>query len=180
MNRAARTNLAVGLRGLAAACCAWLAVGAAQAQVVSSQTPEESVWLAVSDHALDGMRGGFDFGGGLVVSFGISRVVYINDQLVSTTAIQAGDIAKLTQAQLAALGQQLASQIKVVQNGPGNTVAPGAEMVPLAAYIQNTLDNQKIRTETVIQATTNALSILKSMNLQQTLNDALAKTVGNR
>ena len=106
------------------------------------------MWLAASNHTLDHMRGGFDFGAGLFVSFGISRAVYINDQLVTTMSLQLGDITKLTPAQAAALGQQIISQTQVAQNGPGNTVEPGPVIVPLATYIQNTLNNQTIRNQT--------------------------------
>ena len=160
--------------------CALLLASASQAQNSPTQPTEEStMWLAASNHTLDHMRGGFDFGSGLFVSFGISRAVYINDHLVTTMSLQLGDIAKLTPAQAAVLGQQIASQMQVVQNGPGNTVETGAVMVPLATYIQNTLNNQTIRNQTVIQAATNGLGILKSLNLQSTISQAIANAIGN-
>ncbi|WP_293605229.1 hypothetical protein [Polaromonas sp. UBA4122] len=213
--------------------CGLLLASASQAQNDPAQQPaeESTMWLAASNHTLDHMRGGFDFGAGLFVSFGISRAVYINDQLVTTMSLQLGDITKLTPAQAAALGQQIISQTQVaqngpgntvepgpvivplatyiqntlnnqtirnqtaqpavpgqqiapqaqvVQNGPGNTVEPGAVMVPLATYIQNTLNNQTIRNQTVIQAATNGLGILKSLNLQATISQAIANAIANR
>ncbi|MEO7160991.1 MAG: hypothetical protein ABIX00_10920, partial [Polaromonas sp.] len=153
---------------------------ATQAQDLTPQPPEDAVWLAASDHALDQLRGGFDMGSGLVVSFGISRAVYVNDQLASSTSLQVGDITKLNPAQALALNQQMASQTLVVQNGPGNTVEPGAATIPLATYIQNTLYNQTIRNQTEIHATTNGLGIIKSLNLQNTLNDALINAIRSR
>ena len=65
-----------------------------------------------------------------------------------------------------------------MQNGPGNTVDAGALTVPLATYIQNTLNNQTIRTETLIQATTNGGALLRLMNLQSTINDAVNRSIG--
>ena len=166
--------------------CALLVAGVSQAQGQAqnqAQPPhEEAVWLAASNHTLNQLRGGFDLGSGLVVSFGLSRMVYINDQLVTTTSFQLSDIAKLTPAQAVVLSQQLGAQLpaQVVQNGPGNTVDPVAINVPLATYIQNTLNNQVIRTQTVIQASTNGLGALRNLNLQASINDAIARAIGNR
>lgn len=162
--------------------CALMIAGASQAQSPSLQPrlQDESVWLAASDRTLDRLRGGFDFGTGLVVTFGITRAVYINDQLVTSTSFQLSDVAKLTTAQAGVLGQQLGMQAQVVQNGPGNTVDPAAITVPLATYIQNTLSNQAIRTQTVIQASTNGLGTLRNLNLQATINDAVASAIANR
>ena len=166
---------------IAALCALWV-TGACQAQGQPRQAaPEKAVWLAASDHTLDRLRGGFDFGAGLVVTFGISRAVYINDQLVTSTSFQLSDVAKLTSAQAGLLSQQLgAQQAQVVQNGPGNTVDQAAITVPLATYIQNTLSNQAIRTQTVIQASTNGLGTLRNLNLQATINDAIASAIANR
>jgi hypothetical protein len=145
-----------------------------------SPPPEESMWLAASNHTLDQLRGGFDVGAGLVVSFGISRAVFINGQLVTSTSFQVGDITKLTSAQAVVLSQQISSRAQVLQNGPGNTVDAGAAIVPLAMYIQNTLNNQTIRNETVIQATSSGLSMVKNLNLQATLNDSINNAIRNR
>jgi hypothetical protein len=49
----------------------------AQAAFEVAQQPGESIWITASDRTLDKMRGGFDLGAGLMVSFGISRAVYI-------------------------------------------------------------------------------------------------------
>lgn len=158
---------------------ALLLAGACQSQ--SLQAPSEpAVWLAASDRALDRLRGGFDVGAGLMVSFGISRALFINGQLVTSTSFQAGDLSKLTPAQAEALGQQISLRAQVVQNGPGNSVNPGAATVPLATYVQNTRNNQTIRNQTVIEATTSGLSLVKNLNLQTTLNNAINGAVRNR
>jgi hypothetical protein len=163
--------------------CALLMTDASQAQEDLTQllpAPQESVWLAASDRTLSQLRGGFDLGAGLVVSFGISRAVYINGQLITSTSLQVNDLSRLTPTQAATLGQQMATQTQVVQNGPGNTLAAGALTIPLATYIQNTLNNQIIRSQTVIEATSNGLSMVKNMNFQSTINQAVADAVGNR
>jgi hypothetical protein len=148
-------------------------------QPVQPVQAQGTVWLAASDRTLDKMRGGFDLGG-LVVSFGISRAVYINGQLITSTSLQVGDLSRLTPTQAATLGQQMATHTQLVQNGPGNTLDAGALTIPLATYIQNTLNNQTIHSQTVIQATSNGLSMVKNMNLQSTINQAIANAAGNR
>lgn len=148
----------------------------------------DTLWWTVGDAQLADLRGGFDVGTGLIVSFGVSRAVYINNQLVTQTTLQLPDLSRLNACQVADLTKQIQSQIssqlaskgQVIQNGPGNTVSPGAIVVPLGSYIQNTLNNQTIRTETLIEATTNGLGMLKSMNLQATIRDAVSQAVGQR
>ena len=161
---------------------ALLLAGASQAQSATpqQQPPDPALWLAASDHTLDQLRGGFDMGGGLVVSFGVSRTVSINGQRVSATSFQVDGLSRLSPAQAAALGQQLSAQSQAVQNGPGNTVLAGAVTVPLALYVQNTLDNQTLQTQTVIQAASNGLSLVKNLKLQTTLNSALTDAIRNR
>ena len=158
-----------------------LLAGASQAQSVTPQPPQApALWLAASNHTLDQLRGGFDMGGGLMVSFGVSRTVSINGQLVSATSFQVDGLSRLSPAQAATLGQQLSAQTQVVQNGPGNTVLAGAMTVPMALYVQNTLNNQTLQTQTVIQAASNGLSLVKNLNLQTTLNTAIADAIRNR
>ena len=144
--------------------------------------PGESIWLAASDRTLDQMRGGFDLGTGLMVSFGISRAVYINGQLITSTTFQVGDLTRLTPLQAAALSQQISTQTQaqVVQNGPGNTVELNVGTIPLATYIQNTVNNQTIRSQTIIDASSNGIGMVKGMNLQGTINEAIANAVGTR
>lgn len=179
------------LRWLSAGLCGLLLASASASQADSrrpQQPPQQlqvsasqgTVWLAASDRTLDSMRGGFDLGAGLVVSFGISRAVYVNGQLLTSTSFQLGDITRLTASQASALGQQIARQAQVVQNGPGNTVEPAAATVPLATYIQNTLNDQTLRNQTVIEATSSGLGVLRHLNLQATINQAIADAMANR
>jgi hypothetical protein len=138
------------------------------------------MWLAVSHSQLDTLRGGFNLGDGLMVSFGISRVAYINKQLVASTTLQFGDITRLSAQQAARLGQQLMLQPQIVQNGPGNALQEGAVSSPLATVVQNTLSDQLVRTQTVINVSSNGLSALRNMNLQASIQSALTNALGRR
>lgn len=159
-------------------CAAFLA-GNCEAQHLEPQ-PENRTWLAVSNRTLDQLRGGFDVAPGLTVSFGVSRAVVVNGQLLASTSFQVDDMAGFTsaQARLAGLWPGLTPQ--VVQNGPGNTIAPGAAGIPLGIYVQNTLNQQTIHSETMIQATSSGLSMVKSLNLQATLNESINNAIRNR
>ncbi len=165
--------------------CAVLLAGVCQAQTDLDPTPESGQrtgWLAASDRTLDGLRGGFNLANGLFVSFGISRAVYVNGELITSTSLQIGDLNRLTapQAQSPGLAQPLANQIQVVQNGPGNLLERGALTVPFATYIQNSLNNQTILNQTSIEATSNSLGLVKNLNFQTTIDAAIANAIGAR
>lgn len=160
--------------------CALLVAGASCASDSTENVTLEPTWLAASDHTLDQLRGGFDFGSGLQVSFGITRAVFVNGRLAASTTLQFGDLGKLSAAQAAAIGSQAGVQALVVQNGSGNAIAPSALSVALATYIQNTLSNQTLGTQTIINASTNGLSLVKSLNVQATVKDAITRAVGVR
>ena len=184
------------LRTLTGLCALCAAMAGAQAATLPDDVAEISdvvglagapegaeageMWLAVSHRQLDTLRGGFNLGDGLMVSFGISRVAYINEQLVASTTLQFGDITRLSAQQAARLGQQLMLQPQIVQNGPGNALQEGAVSSPLATVVQNTLSDQLVRTQTVINVSSNGLSALRNMNLQASIQSALNNALGRR
>lgn len=175
----------------------------------------DTTWMTVGDDTLAAMRGGFDLGGGVMVSFGISRVVTVNGVVLSSTSFQLPDLGRITAAQIAAFERYLGST-SVVQVGSGNTaptVTPTADggasvasssgstaasgnagasgssatagsatttFSSPATVVQNTLNNQAIQTRTVIDATTNALSLARGANTAAALRDALTRAVPGR
>ncbi|BAL22568.1 hypothetical protein [Azoarcus sp. KH32C] len=132
----------------------------------------------VDDDTLDGLRGGFETPGGLVMSFGIERLVYINGALTSMTRLNVADLGSLSgsgidPAQLSAVGSTLA----VIQNGPNNTfvsdaLADGAFATAFATVIQNSLNNQRIQAVTTINATVNSLDMMRASRLGESLRSA--------
>ena len=165
--------------------CVLVLASVCQAQTPRTLAPQHSntsIWLAASDQTLDTMRGGFDLGTGLMVSFGVSRAVYVNGQLITSSTFQVGDLASLTPTQAAALGQQISTQAQaqVIKNGSGNTVELSTGSVPLATFIQNTVNNQTIRSQTIIDATSNGMGMVKGLNLQATISEAIANAIGTR
>ena len=177
-SRACRRLSMVGLYTL-------LLVSVCQAQTPRTLAPQQSdasIWLVVSDQTLDTLRGGFDLGIGLMVSFGISRAVYVNGQLITSTTFRVGDLTSLTPQQAVALSQQISAQTQaqVIKNGPGNTMELSVGSAPLSTFIQNTLNNQSIRNQTIIDMTSNGMGIAKGLNLQATIDAAVADAIGTR
>jgi hypothetical protein len=158
---------------------------------------QDKFWLAVGDQTLDSLRGGFRMGDGLMVSFGISRAVFINGALITETTLNVGRMADLTPEQATQLSQKLTT-LSLVQNGPGNTFASGPSTTTSSSseatgptvtaiagnntgtLIQNSLNNQQIRYQTVINASSNGLGMVRSMNLHNTLTEAVQQSIGQR
>jgi hypothetical protein len=161
----------------------WNLAHAAVGDPPAAERRLDSQWQAVADDRLIDLRGGFDVGNGLQISIGIQRAVYIDGNLVTTTSLTLPDlanIAKPTAAQARALSAS-AGTISLVQNGPGNTFDPGPiSSSTVATVVQNTLDNRHIQSMTVIDATANSLGLLKAMNFQSGLRDALSTSVGGK
>ncbi|NDP39226.1 MAG: hypothetical protein GZ093_10830 [Rhodoferax sp.] len=140
--------------------------------------PDE--WVAVSDEQLDTQRGGFDAGSGLAVSFGIIRTVMVNGDLVSKTSFNLPDVTKITSEQ-ARLASAAIADSGLVQIGPNNFVDTGvSSSLATGTLIQNSLNDQQIQTLTIINTGVNSLVLLKALNTQTVLNDALLGAVGNR
>lgn len=138
--------------------------------------PDE--WAAASDESLDTMRGGFDTGAGLTVSFGIVRTISINGDLVSRTSFNLPDVSKIT-AEQAQVTSAAIAEAGIIQNGASNFVEPGAQShLATGTVIQNSLNDQKIQSLTVINAGVNSMSLLKSINTQTVLKDALLGSIG--
>lgn len=136
-----------------------------------------SGWLALSDSKLDDVRGGFVVDGGLRISFGIERAVYINGSLVTTTRLNMSELGKATAAQGSAR-LPATGGLTLIQSGAGNSVLTGPiSASSVGTVIQNTLNNQQIQSLTVIDATVNSMQILKSLNLQSALRGAVTDSL---
>ena len=157
----------------------WLALAGLGAPAATAMTPDGG-WAPVDEAELDGMRGGFDNQAGLRVSLGIERLVSINGSIVAHTHINIADLNHLTEQQAQQTHEALSS-VKLIQNGGDNIYLAGE--LPRAiggVVIQNTLNNQQIRNQTVISSTVNSASLLKTINFQGSLSDALTRAVSAR
>jgi hypothetical protein len=161
-------------------CCAGAAEGDASSSAVapsaSESIPLDSV--AISEARLDDMRGGFDLPSGLHVSFGISRIAFVNGNPVATMNIVIPDVTNMTTQQAQTLANVNAGAW--IQNGPGNVIQAGSLPSLTGAVVQNSLNNQQIQALTTINTTVNSLSAFKTMNVISTLDQALTSAVRGR
>jgi hypothetical protein len=134
--------------------------------------------VALNADQLDEVRGGFVTDGGLKISFGIERAVYLNGTLVTTTSLNIADLSKISGGQAQVTSNGTAGSLAVLQSGVGNVFAPGSiSSTAAGTVIQNTLDNQKINTITRIDAVVNSSGIMRSMNLQSSMQSAIVNSL---
>ena len=134
--------------------------------------------LPVGNVQLDAMRGGFDSGNGLLASFGIDRVVYVNGNLATHTSVSIPDIGHMTAAQAHALAA-VDGVLTVVQGGQGNTATLAPSGAATATVIQNSLDGQHIQSLTTMDASVDHLDQFRSARLGDTLQSALIQSLGH-
>lgn len=157
---------------LLAACAA----ASMQAQALSGQpTALGEAWKPIDPARLERMRGGFQLPSGQMLSFGIERVVYVNDVLVASVSVRIPDVAAIDPGQAQALAEF--NRGIVVQVGERNRFDPAH--VAGGVAIQNTLDNQTIRTVTNVEVGVGALGVLQGINSYGALGDALARVPGS-
>jgi len=124
-------------------------------------------WVPIPPAQLERMRGGFELPSGLLVSFGIERLVHVNGQLVASARLNLAD--GQVDGDLSAFNQAM-----VVQVGEGNTFQPSGMG---GVVIQNTLDNQDIRVTTRIDTQVGTLGVFQAINQHDALQGALAGAV---
>lgn len=153
--------------------------------------------IPVSEAVLDSMRGGFQMDSkGPVISFGIERNVFMNGKFFSSTTLNIPNMQRLFDRS-GVKGFDDRSDMKpashhsdmkspdhqpshrpnetftFIQSGPGNSFAHDTpSLPPLMTVIQNSLDNRTIQTETVINATVEALTWARSLHLGNALSQA--------
>jgi hypothetical protein len=133
----------------------WSMLLACTAIVGNADADPTDDWAAVDDSELALTRGGFDLGNGVLVSLGVERLVSINGTVVANTHFSIPDMTQLSAAE-----------------------AQQASDTMAAVLVQNSLNDQAIRTQTTINTTVANLAMLKAINFESSLRDALNSAVG--
>lgn len=135
---------------------------------------------AVDPARLDELRGGFNTDSGLTVSLGLERIVTINGTVVERSQLDLGDLGRLTSGQ-ATLSPDAVGQLRLIQNGAGSDfdVQLGSNALG-GTVIQNSLNNQLINNQTIINASVNARGLLQALNFQASLANALTTAATGR
>lgn len=159
--------------------CYQLLTGALLACAAVSQAGAEASavddWIAVDDSQLEQARAGYALPGGLMLSLGVERLVSINGSVVASTHFSIADMTQLSAAEAAMASDALATV--VVQNGIGNLAEPLSAQGLGALVIQNSANDQAIRSQTTINTTVSNLVMLRAVHFESGLRDALSAAV---
>lgn len=132
-------------------------------------------WVAVDAATLERQRGGFRTASGLEVALGIERQVAINGVTVARTSLQIADVGSLSAEQARETGAAL-SAVKLIQNGGGNIYQAAFARDTLGGtVIQNTLNDQRIDSQTIISASVNTMGLLNTLHFHGNVSDAIAR-----
>lgn len=134
----------------------------------------DGVWRPVDPARLMDMRGGMELPSGLLLSFGIERLVYVNGALVASASLRVADVGNITPEQAQTLAD--INRGMVVQVGNGNQF--DACMTGAGLVIQNTLDGQDIQSITTLDVGVDTLGMLQEMNSFDALHSALIQAPG--
>ncbi|WAC64079.1 hypothetical protein OVA13_04665 [Pseudoxanthomonas sp. SL93] len=166
------------MRTLAIIAAAMLLPAGAQGQGSGSDSAPRgglgAEWQPVDPARLAQMRGGFQLPSGMMLSFGIERVVYVNGELTARIAVQIPDVRSITDQQAQSLAEF--NRGVVVQVGEGNRFDPAG--IAGGVVIQNTLDNQDINTATRVNVGVDTLGTFQDLNANGALTDALIRAPG--
>jgi hypothetical protein len=116
-----------------------------------AQGPPEG-WTAASEAQLEQARGGFENANGLLVALGVERMVEVNGVVMARNRVELSDMGRLADS-------------------------PDARAALAPLLVQNSANGQLIRSLTTIDLTVNALSTLKSMNLEGSMRQALSNVI---
>ena len=142
--------------------------GAALLLAFAPALASDPAWEPVSADQLDQARGGFTTPSGLQLSLGIDRLVSINGDVVARTSLQIADIRAISGDE-ALQAREALSASTLIQNGAGNFF--NGDSVS-GTFIQNSLNDQVIRSQTVISSTVNSASLMQDLNFNQSVRDA--------
>lgn len=132
-------------------------------------------WIPMDPSRLQEIRGGMTLPGGMLLSFGIERLVYLNGELAAGMSLQVEDVANLTPEQALQLVRM--NEGLVVQAGQGGVLDQAT--MPNTFIVQNTLDGQDIRIATTLDLSVDTLGDLMQLNASDALHQALINAVGS-
>ena len=142
------------------------APAAAAADAAASGGPAE--WEPVAEQVLADARGGFETGNGLLVALSVDRVLSLNGNTIAS--------GQLSMDAAALAGRSALSTFQVARVGEGSALVQAAQ--PLAGLVlQNSANDQLIRSQTTIDATVNSLSILNDMHFGDSLRQSLSTAI---
>lgn len=135
-----------------------------------AEVDELDAWQAIPDDDLDTQRGGFVTDAGVSISFGIERAVIIGGVIQATQTFDVPGIG-------GAPSGEMENQVRIVQNGPGNTLALDSLPVGVATLIQNSLDHATIENITIINAAVTNMDFVRLAQVGASLGEQLMRSL---
>lgn len=132
---------------------------------------------AVSEAALDEVRGGLEIPENLRASVALERSAYVNGERVAHTSVRVADIGSMTTSEATAFAEGISTL--VIQSGPANTFSL-PDIGAASTVIQNTLNDQHLVSLTTLNVEVNTLGAFREFNFQDGLTQALGATGGVR
>jgi hypothetical protein len=167
-NARASARLAIVLAAVAGACAA-----------AAPPQPCDGFACPVAAAVLAEARGGFVTDAGVPLSFGIERTVSVNGEVVAQSRLQIADLSRL--GNVASQDAAALSSVKLVQLGDANIYQAGpATLAGGGLVIQNSINDQLIRSQTVINASVGSMGLLKTLNFQSSLDQAIVSALAPR
>jgi hypothetical protein len=128
-------------------------------------------YQVVTNYELDTMRGGFVTDGGLQISVGIIKAILVDGLLQTINTL---NIPKMTKADGTYVS--LPTSINTDPMQIGSQQSDGATLVHNlgnAIVVQNSLNRQVIQNKTVLNATSNSMSMFREVNLVSRINQQM-------
>ena len=77
------------------------------------------------------------------------------------------------------MAREALGSAQLIQMGVNNFAPGDLGLGSGATLIQNTLNDQTIQTHTTITSTVNSMALMKDMNFQSTIRDAIVRSAGS-
>ena len=150
----------------------------ASATSASAELPAD--WAPVDVALLDQIRGGFTTPSGLEMALGFERQVLVNGKVVARSSVELADLRQIS-ADNVRLVRDARATGGLVQIGPNNSFQAATGNDALAGIVvQNTLNDQVIRSQTVINSSVNSAAMMKAINFQDSVRSAQLAAIGQR
>ncbi|QNA89510.1 hypothetical protein G4G28_15410 [Massilia sp. Dwa41.01b] len=78
------------------------------------------------------------------------------------------------------MSSETLGQLRLIQNGEVRAITPDSTTLLGGTIIQNSLNDQLIKSQTAINATVNSAGMLRALNFGASLNNALSTALGPR
>lgn len=132
-------------------------------------------WVALAPEELANLRGTYAPVQGMQLTLGVEQLATLNGQLVART-----ELMLLNGETGTSLPPSLTSSMTLVQNGAGNIADPALGAGTAAMVIQNSLSDQAIGSQTIINASVNSRSLMQTIDFQAQLSESLARAAAVR